>query len=324
MSHHDVFNGDADGVCALHQLRLSAPRHAHLVTGVKRDIELLGRVRAVPGDTVTVLDVSLDRNRAALLRLLDGGVAVEYFDHHYAGMIPSHPLLAAHIDTAPTVCTSVLVDRHLQGRFRPWAAVAAFGDNLDAIGRELALACGLTGLQIEQLRELGQSINYNGYGDVEDELLIPPARLYLALRPYADPFEFIAGHELPRRLGEARRRDLALALGTRPTREGPSGSITVLPDAAWARRVQGEFANVLAQREPGRAHAVLCELPAGYRVSVRAPAERPRGCDDLCRSFATGGGRAAAAGIDVLPRERLDEFAAAFAAAFDRDGSPQA
>ena len=38
----DVFNGDADGLCALHQLRLAEPlADAQLVTGVKRDIALL-------------------------------------------------------------------------------------------------------------------------------------------------------------------------------------------------------------------------------------------------------------------------------------------
>ena len=55
----DVFNGDADGLCALHQLRLAEPAAAELVTGVKRDIALLERVAAAPGDLVTVLDVSL-------------------------------------------------------------------------------------------------------------------------------------------------------------------------------------------------------------------------------------------------------------------------
>jgi hypothetical protein len=41
---YDVFNGDADGICALHQLRLANPRDAVLLTGVKRDIALLQRV----------------------------------------------------------------------------------------------------------------------------------------------------------------------------------------------------------------------------------------------------------------------------------------
>ena len=70
MAHYDVFNGDADGVCALHQLRLAYPADGQIITGVKRDITLLERVAAKPGDTITVLDISLDKNREALLALL--------------------------------------------------------------------------------------------------------------------------------------------------------------------------------------------------------------------------------------------------------------
>jgi hypothetical protein len=44
MTHYDVFNGDADGICALQQLRLAEPGTSVLVTGVKRDIGLLARV----------------------------------------------------------------------------------------------------------------------------------------------------------------------------------------------------------------------------------------------------------------------------------------
>ena len=49
--NYDVFNGDADGLCALHQLRLANPALAELVTGVKRDIKLLDRVKAGAGTT---------------------------------------------------------------------------------------------------------------------------------------------------------------------------------------------------------------------------------------------------------------------------------
>lgn len=41
MNFIDVFNGDADGICALHQLRLVNPIESKLVMGVKRDIALL-------------------------------------------------------------------------------------------------------------------------------------------------------------------------------------------------------------------------------------------------------------------------------------------
>jgi hypothetical protein len=88
--NYDVFNGDADGLCALHQLRLGNPAPAELVTGVKRDIKLIDRVEASTGDHVTVLDISLDSNRKGLMRLLGAGASIEYFDHHYAGEIPTH------------------------------------------------------------------------------------------------------------------------------------------------------------------------------------------------------------------------------------------
>ncbi len=44
--HVFAFNGDADGLCALQQLRLAERVHGTLVTGVKRDIRLLERIDA--------------------------------------------------------------------------------------------------------------------------------------------------------------------------------------------------------------------------------------------------------------------------------------
>ena len=63
-------------------------------------------------------------NHAALVRALERGARVVYFDHHSVSAIPEHPHLEAHIDTAPDVCTSLLVDRHLRGAHRMWAVVA--------------------------------------------------------------------------------------------------------------------------------------------------------------------------------------------------------
>ena len=61
MADYDIFNGDADGICALLQLRLAEPRNATLITGVKRDISLLKQVNAKPGDRLTVLDISMEK-----------------------------------------------------------------------------------------------------------------------------------------------------------------------------------------------------------------------------------------------------------------------
>jgi hypothetical protein len=317
MSHFDVFNGDADGICALQQLRLHRPCDAVPVTGVKRDIALLKRVPARAGDSVTVLDVSLARNRDALGELLSLGVAVEYFDHHFAGEIPAHPMLAAHIDPDPAVCTSVLVDRHLQGRHRAWAVTGAFGDNLPRTATTLAGSIDLGPRECEALRALGEAINYNAYGESEEDLQVAPARLAVLVRPYEDPLAFAADSPVARALVAGKEQDLAVALAVRPEHVLAGASVVLLPDAAWARRVHGALANALSQREPARAHAVLCPRVGGhYVVSVRAPRDGPQGADALCLAFPTGGGRAGSAGIDALPAARVDDFLRALASAW--------
>lgn len=317
MSHYDVFNGDADGICALHQLRLAQPCESTLVTGTKREIALLDRVPAGAGDSVTVLDVSMARNREALESLLARGAVVDYFDHHHAGEPLRHPNLRACVDPSPGVCTSVLVDRHLAGRHRPWAIVGAFGDNLPATAEALAQGRGLDPSALASLRGLGEAMNYNAYGDRETDLLVRPARLYEMVRPYADPFDFVARESIVAELIARQRGDLALADAVAPAAVLSGGSVYLLPDAAWARRVQGAFANVLSLRDPHAAVAVLRPAGAGLLVaSVRAPQRGPRGADALCRAFPGGGGRAGAAGIDRLPQARLQEFLAAFARAY--------
>ena len=312
---YDVFNGDADGICALHQLRLAEPRASVLVTGAKRDIALLAHVGAQSGDVVTVLDISLARNAAALDRLLARGVACRYFDHHVPGEIPSHPQLEAYIDTAPDVCTSLLVDRYLGGRQRSWAVVAAFGDNLAAPARAAAASLNLNDLQLAQLQELGECINYNAYGDSVDDLTYHPADLYQTLSRYADPFQFLSGEPVCEVLRAARADDLYRAGELVPALATDKCAIYVLPDAAWSRRVNGTFANQLATAHPERAHAVLVTGDNVYAVSVRSPIAAPRGADALCREFG-GGGRHGAAGIDRLPGGDYARFEAAFTQAY--------
>ena len=317
MSRFDVFNGDADGICALHQLRLAAPADSILITGVKRDITLLERVPAGAGDQVTVLDISLDRNRGALLELLERGAEVHYFDHHFPGVIPTHPRFHPLIDPAPEVCTSLLVDRFLAGGQRIWAVVGAFGDNLYQAARRAAAPLGLEAAQLEALQELGECLNYNAYGDDVDDLRFPPNVLYRLLHAYIDPFAFMAEEPAFRQLRQGYADDLAQAEAVPPETATLRHALYILPDAAWSRRISGAFGNRLAQQAPQRAHAVLTpSRRGGYAVSVRAPLAAPTGADALCRGFESGGGRQAAAGINHLPAEQLETFAVRFRAAF--------
>lgn len=316
--HYDVFNGDADGLCALQQLRLAAPLAAQLVTGAKRDIALLARPaleKATAGDRLTVLDISLDRNRAALERLLARGVQVIWFDHHFAGDIPAHAALQAHIDPSPQACTSILVDRHLGGRHRAWAIAAAFGDGLVEAAQALAGSLALDAADVGTLRALGEALNYNGYGESEADLTIHPAALFEQMRGAADALRFAAEAPIVRRLRDAMQDDLERARALRPAQEDPGSAVYLLPDAAWSRRVSGTFAHALAAAAPQRAHAVLTpNAHGGYVVSVRAPRARPHGADRFCREFG-GGGRSGAGGVDHLPAAALQDFIARFARA---------
>ena len=315
----DVFNGDADGVCALHQMRLVFPCESTLVTGPKRDISLLKRVEASDGDEVLVLDIALSKNRDALDRLLAAGAKVRYFDHHQPGDIPDHPNFEPHIDTDANVCTSLLVNQYLQGKQLAWAVTAAFGDNLADAARQAAGPLGLSADQLAQLQSLGECLNYNGYGETLDDLFFDPAELYRQLRPFAGPFAFIAESPAYQTLKAGYQEDMARAVAVSATEAREAGRIFMLPAEKWARRISGVFGNQLAVESPTQAHAVLTAKPeGGYVVSVRAPLVAKSGADELCSQFETGGGRKGAAGINHLPESELGGFIATFFAVFTR------
>lgn len=317
MTTIDVFNGDADGVCALHQLRLADPQDSVLITGVKRDIALVKQVDAKPGDAVTILDISLDKNRDALINVLDAGANVRYMDHHFPGDIPEHERLTTHIDTAAETCTGLIVNGMLNGAHLPWAVTAAFGDNLLTTASQAALPLKLDACELEQLKTLGTLLNYNGYGSSLDDLFFPPAELYSRVKPHTSPFTFINEDSAFKTLSEGYASDHERAQSIAPERSTPAIALFVFPNDPFARRISGVYANELAQKYPDRAHALLSELDEGsYLVSVRAPLNNRTGADELCRQFDSGGGRKAAAGINNLPADDLERFAQAMSQQF--------
>lgn len=306
----DVFNGDADGICALLQMRLSDPQKSTLVTGVKRDIQLLSRVDANRDDQVNVFDISMEKNHADLTRLLDQGISVFYVDHHRTGEIPRYPNLKAFINTAAETCTSLLINEFLGGQFQAWAITAAFGDNMNRQAEVIGQTINHTPERLDQLKMLGVCLNYNSYGETVEDLHIAPDTLYLSLLNYPEPVDFINDSTSCYTLLEAGYRD-DLALAGRVKCEFQSEAITIiiLPDAPWARRVSGVLGNQLTNADPDRAHAVLTpNNRGGYGVSVRAPLTNRTGADEVCGRFQSGGGRAAAAGINHLPLDLYDEF----------------
>ncbi|MES9858139.1 MAG: acetyltransferase [Sedimenticola sp.] len=310
MTTIDVFNGDADGICALLQLRLAEPKASTLVSGIKRDIKLLERVSVQPGDEVTVLDLSLAKNSVELERVLQQGASVFYVDHHMPGEIPVHPALKTIIDTDPNVCTSLLVDQFLDGAYRGWAVTAAFGDNMLASAEQAAAPLAINSDQLAELKTLGICINYNGYGSCIEDLHFPPDTLFKELLPYRSPLDYIADKQSSySELHAGYLDDMAKAEAVAPECRSAAAAVYILPDQKWSRRISGVFGNYLANQHPGSAHAVLSHnMQGGYLVSVRAPLNNKTGADELCSEFPSGGGRKGAAGINHLPKSELVRF----------------
>lgn len=309
MTFYDVFNGDADGICALQQLRLQFPREAVRISGLKRDIDLLQRIDARAGDEITVLDISLDKNRDALENLLANGASVFYADHHYPGGIPEHESLDCHIDVTADTCTSLIINKFLKNAQARWAVVGAFGDNFDQPAIDLGRSIGLASSDLDAVQQLGICLNYNGYGSEIDDLLFHPVDLFEQVNPYSDPLDFVeAGNGYAELLAQY-RDDMLRAQNLPADSVSASGAVYLLPNEGWARRIVGVMGNDLAKQFPERAHALLVDMGDGHhRVSVRAPYNRKEGADELCRQFPSGGGRKAAAGINTLSQDSLAQF----------------
>ncbi|MGB3456875.1 MAG: hypothetical protein WBA35_10985, partial [Litorimonas sp.] len=273
---YDLFNGDADGIFSLLQLRQTDPRPgAERVTGVKRDIKLFPRIagRAGAGDRVTALDISLAKNRAGLDQVLQDGAEVLYIDHHQVGEAPQSDRLHLITDDAKETCTAYLVDGYLRGAKAGWAVCGAYGDNFQGLAARIAQSRGLD-LPMGRLRELGELVNYNAYGLSVEDLHVHPTDLYALLLDYPDPVAFI--EDEPDTLATLRaghRSDWDVAQNARELDVSEAGHVLALPAGAASNRIAGLFGNALVDEDPDLAFAVLTELEDGrsYRVSVRAP-----------------------------------------------------
>jgi single-stranded DNA-specific DHH superfamily exonuclease len=310
MADYDVFNGDADGICALVQLRQLEPRDSTLITGVKRNIQLLSELNANVGDRITVLDISMAKNGDDLKRVLSQGATVFYVDHHAAGEVPVSSSLISLINESPNVSTSLLVNNYLRGARLAWGVVGTFGDNLKAVAHGMLKNSEFSSKQIELLEKLGIYMNYNGYGSDLMDLHFTPSELYGLVLDYENPLDFISdGRHYFEKLEAGYQNDFSAVRSVEVVHQTATTAVFLLPDEPWARRVSGVFSNDLTNQYPERAHAVLTEKPNGcYLVSVRAPLDNRVGASLLCSQFESGGGREAAAGINDLPADQLGEF----------------
>lgn len=322
MADFDLFNGDADGIFSLLQLRQVEPRpDAARITGVKRDTQLFKQIadRVRPGDRITALDIGMARNSAGLASVLETGAKVFFCDHHPTGDIPESDNLTVLMDASAETCTAYLIDQRLDGAKSAWAICGAYGDNFQALAAKIAAERQVT-LPLGRLRELGELVDYNAYGLTIEDLHFHPSDLYDRLSAYPDPMAFI--EDAPDALDTLRqghRSDWDIAESAREIHISNAGQILSLPASPASNRISGLFANALVDEEPDKAFAVLTHLgteSGGYRVSLRAPlARKTRQANHFAADFG-GGGRAEAAGIDLLTEDDMTRFIDAFTAGF--------
>ncbi len=309
MPNYDVFNGDTDGIFAWHQLRLSHPREAVLVTGVKRDVGLVSRVDAGEGDLVTIMDVSHAKNRKDVRRLLDSGAIVEYFDHHNAGEMIDHPNMTYHINTEPNVSTGLIVNSYVGGENRLWSIATAFGDNHMDLAMNMAKSENLSDDQITVLKQIGLVVNYNSYGQTVEDLFYSPEEIAEAVKACgSDIFRFTEQSDIFSTLLENFSADMSSAVCQEPYSIGENTVIYTLPNEPWTHRIMGSFSNHLVSTNKDLACAIAVLNSDGtYRISVRSSINNPHGAGDLCKKFG-GGGREKAGGVNNLDESELDNF----------------
>ena len=273
-----AYNGDADGICSMVQWGLVYGIEGKRITGVKRNIELLERVSPNPDDEIIVMDISLARNHARAVELSSQGYDISWFDHHLAG----DPIdaIATHIDTSSDVCTARIVEKFL-GVDSDWAQVALHGDGLSVHSSK------------PEFKELGELLNYNGYGADLSDLHFHPDELLLLCLQAKTPQNFIDSQAFMT-LKNGFESDLSNAKNIEP-----SNGYYLLPNEAWARRVVGVMAHRINESGDGP-HVIAIDKGETLQVSIRGS----EGIGELCKMFG-GGGRATAGGIDALPKSEI-------------------
>ena len=273
-----AFNGDADGICSMVQWGLVHGIEGKIITGVKRDIDLLRKINPESGDEIICMDISLARNHSRARELCERGFKITWFDHHLAG----EPIdgLDAHIDTSSNVCTAKIVENFL-GVKSDWAQVALHGDGLSVHSSK------------PEFKELGELLNYNGYGANLDDLHFhPDVLLHLCLESKT-PEDFLQTPTF-----EILKKGFADDMKNVESINEVDG-IYLLPNEAWARRVVGVVAHRINSTGPGP-HVIAIDKGQTLQVSLRGD----EGIGDICSMFG-GGGRATAGGIDALPKEEI-------------------
>ena len=304
--YYDFFNGDADGMISTHVYRTFIPKDTIKFTGMKRDIKLLRHATRISDSTLTVFDVSLKSNDDYVERTLQNNNHIRWFDHHDPGTVDFGKRVQTNIDTDPDCCTAIIVDKYTDGLYRPWTIAAAFGDNLHQQAEEMNP--NMSQERMDTLRTIGETLNYSGYGNSEDDLIAQPIDVYEDMAQYRNPFNYFRRSRLFHSIHDQMLADKEQLSRSTVLFDEEFGMVVQLPDTVASSRYSGIYSNALAMNNPDKAFAILTINGDDFKVSIRAPINRPTGAVTLANQFPTGGGREKAAGINVLPQNKIHEF----------------
>lgn len=310
----DVCIGDANGLCSLLQWRLHQPKQSSTLALLGHESRLDGLVHSRAGGDVLLCEIPMQANRSTLMQLLDSGAQIQYLSHQIGDEPLWHPQLQYIEDAPQDRCTSLMVDRILDGRYRQWALVGAYGKHCNAQADKLAASNGLSAHARTQLRELGELINYNACSVDGKNACIPAVELYSVMSGYQQAMDFLQSEPVVGELESVRREDLARAVQIAPYWQDAHASVYVLPNAPWAHRVASGFGKHISAKEPTRAHAFLRPAANGsFMTRVHAARSAPadgltfpgsQADDDYQRTWV----------IEQLPDQEIDHFISAFSA----------
>ena len=101
--------------------------------------------------------------------------------------------LQTHKEIFLSICNVLIVDELISKQFSLWATAGAYGDNLIDVIETCASQLNLSDAQIQDLKDLGEVFNFNGYNEQLSDLWFNSVDLYKLVRTYTTltPFDFI-------------------------------------------------------------------------------------------------------------------------------------
>ena len=162
---------------------------------------------------------------------------------------------------------------------------------------------------MRELKEIGETLNYNGYGNQESDLTVHPKDVYLDIQKYKSPFQYKKLSEIYNKINTQMKSDETELNSSEILHTSKTGNIILLPTQKHLLDTR-IYSNKQTTDNPSKAFAILTNINEDtYRISIRSPKNNPVGASKLALSFPTSGGREKdLVKINELPKTELKNF----------------